>query len=329
MTRNRLVFSQPYLEFLLPLLSTLIFIPVLFNSEAIFSGNILRLFGENFAESNSDSRLVVYALCTFSTLLLSWTVNNLINSHDLFYKSNYLPSLLAVIYTAGIVYSEGMSLGLFSVPLVLLSITNLLNSLGELGRLNAIFNSGFFLGLAILLDAYVMLLIPICMGVIVLFRPIEFRGVVVFLFGVINVFFLLVLLHVIFRDQLPEVKSWTAFYPNFETQRILFVSWWLIGTFLILSLLGLACLSSYLRGMSNKAKDKARILLIGFFVFQLVVSLIQYSYNQDLSFFYFVPNIVYFSIIAYLSILNKYLRGLLNICHLALVGIIFYHLVIK
>jgi hypothetical protein len=89
----------------LPLLSALIFIPVLFNTDVISVGNTLNIFGEDFAGNYFNSGGVIYAICTLSTLLLSWALNNLINNHDLLYKSNYLPSLLAVIYTAAIVYS--------------------------------------------------------------------------------------------------------------------------------------------------------------------------------------------------------------------------------
>ncbi len=326
MTRNRLVFSQPYLEYLLPLLSALIFIPVLFNTDVISVGNTLKIFGEDFEGNYFNSGGVIYAVCTLSTLLLSWALNNLINNHDLLYKSNYLPSLLAVIYTAALVYTEGLSTALISMPFILFSLTSLLSSLGELGRLSSVFNSGFFLGLAILLDSYAMAAIPIYLGTIILFRPIEFRGVFVFLFGVTNVLFVLVLMEVIFRSDLPEVKDWIGFYPSVQIQSIPFVSWLLIANYSLFSMLGLICLPSYIGGMSNKAKEKGRVLLIGFFILQLFVSFAGYGYSQDWSFFYFVPNIVYFSVLAYLSISNRYLSGVLNACHLILIGIIAYHL---
>jgi hypothetical protein len=327
MTRNRLVFSQPYLEYLLPFLSALIFIPVLFNTDVISVGNTLNIFGEDFAGNYFNSGGVIYAICTLSTLLLSWALNNLINNHDLLYKSNYLPSLLAVIYTAAIVYSEGLSMALISMPFILLSLTSLLSSLGELGRLSSVFNSGFFLALAILLDSYAMAATPIYLGAIILFRPIEFRGVFVFLCGVLNVLFALVLMEVIFRSELPQIKDWISFYPSVQIQNTSVVSWLLTANYSLLSVLGLVCLPSYLGGMSNKAKEKGRVLLISFFILQLFVSVVGYSYSQDWSFFYFVPNVVYFSVIAYLSISNKYLIGLLNACHLILIGIITYHLV--
>ncbi len=327
MTRNRLVFSQPYLEFLLPLLRAVMFIPILFNADIISVGDTLKIIGNlPFKGDYFNSGGVIYAICTFSTLLLSWALNNLINNHDLLYKTNYLPSLLAVIYTAVIVYSEGLSMALISIPFILLSLASLLNSLGELGRLSSVFNSGFFLGLAILLDSYAMAATPIYLGALILLRPIEFRGVFVFLCGVINIILVIVLMEVICRGELPQVKDWISFYPSGQIQNAPLVSWILIANYSFLSILGLICLPSYLGGMGNKAKEKGRLLLISFFILQLFVSVFGHRYSQDWSFFYFVPNVVYFSVLAYLSISNKYLIALLNTCHLILIGIIVYHL---
>ncbi len=327
MSSKRLIFSQPYLEFLIPLLSFFAFLPLMFSGLDLYTGILNVTIPTGILSGVFQSNFSIYMFCSLTTAFFCWALNWLINSHDLLFKTNFLPSLLTLGYSASLVYLDEINVSMLSLPLLILAIANLLNSTGEYDRLKYLFNSGFFGGLAFLADPYLICALPVFLAAILIIRPPEFRGSVVFLIGILNVLILAL--------AIDSLTSYSISFFNFQElalQRDLFSNTPLIvvcAVFGIVTFLGLAFLSFNNRSKSNRVKLKIRVLLLVTLCVQCFLIFWQFSSDKEFTLFYIIPAVVYLCVVAYLSGLNKFLKPLLLISHLVLFCSVLFYLFIK
>ncbi len=319
MYRRRAYFSQPYWEFVLPLLSWIGLAPLIF----MMSGDSVASLYTN----NPDfplfyllhSNLSLYAVASVSISLMAWAVNRLINNHTLIKKRSYLPTLLVVFYSSLMTLFSGFSCVYLAIFFLVLSLDSMFRCSRELRSLPQIFNSGFLLGLGLLIDFRIWfggILLLLCL---VLLRTIKPRDFVVFALGLLNVFAIYAAGLYLLQDRIVDMNSLMNYWQQQFPQDISMWSYFLIGGVSFLYFYGLVRMINYVVSMNNKTKDRFRLFVL-FFSILVIYSLIHKYLFEGLSVYYYLIPLL--GLLASMSLLTRNKRiifYLINLIHFILI----------
>lgn len=317
-------FSQPYWEYVLPLLSWVGLVPVLFSSSAevlspSVTGNVD--FYLNAISYSSNGRL--YITASLSISFLAWSINWLVNEHNLMLKRGYLPSLMGVLFGVVSILYTGFSLSYLAIGFLVLSVSQLFKSTREIRSYHFIFNSGFLFALGFLVDFRIWIAGVFLIISLLVIRSPRLRDLVVFILGLANVVALFAAYKFL---ALNEVVKFASMRHYMEIDSLMSAGAGLglnifYGVTVLIFISGMILISKYTLSMNNRTKERMRLFFL-IAIGSFILSCLSTYYGKGLYMFsYLVPVMTLLFSISSLSVRNKWMLFLFRVLFIGLLAL--------
>ncbi len=269
-------------------------------------------------ENRTVGLITGWLVCILSAMLL----NQVVNEREFFRPGSYLPGLMFVLLmvtTAGTLVFSSLHLAhLFTI----LALRRCMSIYGKQKYKQEAFDAGFFIGIASLFNYYHALLIVALLLCLLLIVRINFRVVLISVYGILAPWiFLLTLFYVIGYH--PFAKGLDLNFkpeiPNFTFDK---KGWWFIGVF---GLVVASSLFHYLYSFQRstlKMKAEKRVVMI-FLIIQTLSLAFSGLYSNGLFLLPFIA--VPLSIFLSFYFFNSYIKWVADLTFLAWLGIVGYN----
>lgn len=324
MNRVRAAFIEPIWGFLFALLPWVLMLPVFFLEYAEFELKIVA-FDIDF----TVTKWMNYVFCAVYLSLQGVVINRIINRLNLFVKENYLAALFISVFGSMVLLKEGFDVSCLAAWLYSVGVFWLCKAPKE-GRLNRyVFNSGFFIFLAVLLDLKFLSIAPLCLILILFLRTFSFRDVFVFLSAPIVILVIVQQFQFLLHGETLKMNDLilaAAERTEGLSHQQMTATLALLGIQLMLLLGSVPKLHAFL---NNKFKAISRIFICGFLLLCGLVLVDLMSFGRYNSLIYMIPAISLFITANYMFIRNKWILRV----HFLSVGLFlfffFYHIPVE